>query len=175
MKISTTLLAACLAAGALTPLAQAHITIEQTSATAGTYQKLTFRVGHGCEGSATNGITVVLPEGVTGAKPMPKAGWTIATVEGKLSAPVMSHGATITSAVREVSWKGGPLPDAQYDEFSMQVKLPEAAGKYYFKVTQLCEKGRADWSDIFGEPGATMKFPAPGIEVVPAASKAHLH
>jgi uncharacterized protein YcnI len=155
--------------------AYAHIGLEQTMATAGAYQKLTFKVGHGCEGSATNAITVLLPEAVTGAKPMPKAGWTIATVEAKLNAPVVSHGATITSAVREVSWKGGPLPDAQYDEFSMQVKLPDAAGKYYFKVTQVCEKGRAEWSELPAAPGAKMKFPAPMLEVMPAAAAAHQH
>src|SRR5438094_337046 len=112
----STILFASLAAALAAPAAQAHITLEQSSAPAGAYQKLTFRVGHGCDGSATNGITVVLPEGVNGAKPMPKAGWTIATTDGKLDAPAMAHGAAVTSAVREVSWKGGPLPDSQYDE-----------------------------------------------------------
>ncbi|MDB5934174.1 MAG: hypothetical protein JWQ01_1518 [Massilia sp.] len=169
------LLLACLAAGLAIPLAQAHISLEQASAPAGAYQKLTFRVGHGCDGSATNGITVVLPDGVTGAKPMPKAGWAIATVEGKLNSPVMSHGEAVTSAVREVSWKGGPLPDSQYDEFSMQVKLPDNAGKYYFKVVQLCDKGRAEWSETAAPAGAKMKFPAPLLEVVPAAGHAHQH
>jgi uncharacterized protein YcnI len=157
------------------PFAHAHIGLEQTSATAGAYQKLTFKVGHGCEGSATNAITVLLPEAVTGAKPMPKAGWTISTVEAKLAAPVVSHGVTITSAVREVSWKGGPLPDGQYDEFSMQVKLPDAAGKYYFKVTQACDKGRAEWSEVPAAPGAKMKFPAPVLDLIPAAAPAHQH
>jgi uncharacterized protein YcnI len=170
MKTSV-LVAAILAA----PLAQAHINLEQASATAGAYQKLTFRVGHGCEGSATNSITVLLPDAVTGAKPMPKAGWAIATVDGKLNAPVMSHGVTVTSAVREVTWKGGPLPDSQYDEFSMQVKLPDAAGKYYFKVVQLCDKGRADWGDLPGAEGAKLKFPAPALDVVPAAGHMHQH
>lgn len=165
------LVAAMLAA----PLAQAHINLEQATATAGAYQKLTFRVGHGCAGSATNGITVLLPDGVAGAKPMPKAGWSIATVDAKLSAPVLSHGVTLTSAVREISWKGGPLPDAQYDEFTLQVKLPDAAGKYYFKVTQLCDKGRAEWSELPGAADAKLKFPAPMLEVVPAASHAHQH
>lgn len=152
--MKTTLLIAVILA---TPFAHAHIGLEQTSATAGAYQKLTFKVGHGCEGSATNAITVLLPEAVTGAKPMPKSGW------------------TITSAVREVSWKGGPLADAQYDEFSMQVKLPDAAGKYYFKVTQVCDKGRAEWSELPAAPGAKMKFPAPVLDVVPAAASAHQH
>lgn len=157
------------------PFAHAHIGLEQTTAIAGAYQKLTFKVGHGCEGSATNAITVLLPEAVTGAKPMPKAGWIISTVDAKLNAPVVSHGVTITSAVREVSWKGGPLPDGQYDEFSMQVKLPDAAGKYYFTVTQACDKGRAEWSEVTAAPGAKMKFPAPVLDVKPAAAAAHQH
>ena len=164
-----------LAAIVAAPLAQAHIGLEQTTAAAGAYQKLTFKVGHGCAGSATNRITVVLPEGVAGAKPMPKSGWSIATVDGRLNAPIMSHGVAVTSAVREVTWKGGPLPDAQYDEFSMQVKLPEAVGKYYFKVIQLCDKGRAEWSEQPGAAETKMKFPAPALEVVPAAGHAHQH
>jgi uncharacterized protein YcnI len=168
MKSVFLLFAAAIAA----PLAHAHITLEQTSAPAGAYQKLTFRVGHGCAGSATNGITVVLPEGIAGAKPMPKPGWNLATVEGKLAAPIVAHGVTITSAVREVSWKGGPLPDSQYDEFSMQVKLPEATGKYAFKVIQVCDKGRAEWSEA---AGAGVKFPAPMFDVVAPAGHAHQH
>ncbi len=162
-------LAAILAA----PMAFAHINVEPAAASAGAYQKLTFRVGHGCDGSATNSLTVLLPDGIAGAKPMPKPGWSIATVEGKLAAPVMAHGVAITSAVREVSWKGGPLPDAQYDEFSMQVKLPDTPGKLYFKVIQNCEKGSAQWGEQPGASGTKVKFPAPVLDVVPAASHAH--
>jgi uncharacterized protein YcnI len=165
-----------LTAAMLASTAQAHITLEQTSATAGTYQKLTFRVGHGCEGSATSGVTVMLPESVIGAKPMPKAGWKIATVDGKLSVPVESHGKSVTSAVREVSWKGGPLPDAQYDEFSMQVKVPEEAGKVYFKVVQQCGKTNVAWDEMPGDANVKLKAPAPVLEVVPASSApAHQH
>jgi uncharacterized protein YcnI len=171
MKSSILILAAALAA----PLAHAHITLEQGSAPAGAYQKLTFRVGHGCDGSATNGVTVLLPEAVTGAKPMPKPGWNVSTSSGALNTPLASGEGAITSGVREVSWKGGPLPDAQYDEFSMQVKLPEIPGKYYFKVIQQCDKGRVDWSDIPSAPGAKLKTPAPVLEVLPAAGPAHQH
>ncbi|MBC7454091.1 MAG: YcnI family protein [Massilia sp.] len=130
-----------------------------------------------CAGSATRGITVLLPEGVAGAKPMPKAGWTIATVDGVLKAPLMVHGVAVSSAVREVSWQGGPLADAQYDEFSLQIKVPDAAGKYYFKVSQVCEQGSVHWNEVPGAPGAVMKlkFPAPVLDVVPAAGQAHQH
>ncbi|WP_075795499.1 YcnI family copper-binding membrane protein [Massilia putida] len=152
------------------PLAHAHITIAPASAPAGAYQTIVFKVGHGCDGSATTGITVLLPDGVT-AKPMPKPGWTINLVEGKLATPLQIHGKTITSAVREIAWRGGPLPDAYYDEFTLQAKLPDLPARYVFKVGQQCEKGRTDWSDV--DPAS--KTPAPVLEVMPAAMPPHHH
>jgi len=147
------------------PLAHAHVTIDPPSAAAGAYQRLAFRVGHGCEGSATTSITVQIPEGVLGAKPMPKPGWTIAITEGKLATPVQSHGKTVTTRVAELSWRGGPLPDAYYDEFVMQVKLPDAPGRYPFKVAQVCEKGRVDWTAT-PAAGTHADTPAPVLEVL---------
>jgi len=134
------------------PLAHAHITVAPATAPAGAHQTLVFKVGHGCAGSATTGITVQLPEGVT-AKPMPKPGWTIAL------------------APREIAWRGGPLPDAYYDEFTLQARLPEAPGRLVFKVGQQCEKGRVDWADVAPES----KTPAPVLEVLPAAMPMHHH
>ena len=141
------------AAALLAASAHAHITLEQKTATAGSYQKLTFKVGHGCAGSATREITVTLPEGVKGAKPMPKQGWQIQT--------------TPTS----VTWSGGPLPDEYYDEFVMQVKLPAEAGTRYFKVMQACVKGSAAWDET--TPGG--KNPAPALDIQPAAAGEHAH
>lgn len=149
------------------PLAQAHITIDPPSATAGAYQALRFKVGHGCDGSATVGLAVQLPDGVLGAKPMPKPGWTIELAEATLAAPVQSHGKTIASAVREVRWRGGPLPDAYYDEFVIMVKLPDAPGRYAFKVGQQCERGRADWAEVATGDSPKPKTPAPVLEVLP--------
>lgn len=152
--------------------AQAHVTIGPASAPAGAYQTLAFKVGHGCDGSATTGITVQLPEGLASAKPMPKPGWTIELVEGRFSTPLTVHGKTVTGGVREISWRGGPLPDAYYDEFVMQVKLPDAPGRYVFKVGQQCEKGRVDWADVPAQ-GASAKTPAPVLEVVPTDAGEH--
>jgi uncharacterized protein YcnI len=58
--------------------ANAHVTLEYQVANAGSGYKATFRVGHGCGESPTREIAVTLPSGVEGAKPMPKAGCTIA-------------------------------------------------------------------------------------------------
>jgi uncharacterized protein YcnI len=102
---------------------------------------------------------------------MPKPGWTLDLAEGKLATPLQMHGKTITSAVRAITWRGGPLPDAYYDEFTVQAKLPDAPGRYVFKVGQQCEKGRTDWADVAPES----KTPAPVLEVTPAAMPLHHH
>ncbi|NHZ64777.1 YcnI family copper-binding membrane protein [Massilia genomosp. 1] len=153
MNIRILLACAVLAA----PLAHAHVTLEQTSANAGAYQKLTFRVGHGCKGSPTHTLVVTLPDGFDGAKPMPKTGW------------------ALSGTANQVTWKGGPLPDAHYDEFVMQVKLPASVGKHYFKVTQLCDQGRMDWDAVPDASGTKLASPAPFIEITPAVAGAPHH
>jgi uncharacterized protein YcnI len=174
-KLSTFALAMALA-----PWAAAHVSIDPPSAPAGRTQKLSFSIGHGCQGSATNAVTIHLPDGVLAAKPMPKAGWSVTTAEAPLAAPVQLHGKAINSAVRDITWKGGPLPDAMFDEFTLQARLPDAPGKLYFKVTQLCEQGRLDWVDVPQEgkeatAGKEAKSPAAVFEVTPANEHVHQH
>ena len=117
------LMAAALLAAAS---AHAHVSLEQKSAPAASYQKLVFRLGHGCNGSATTAVSIRLPEGFGAMHPMPKAGWIIERTPDSLT------------------WRGGPLPDDFYDEFVMFGKLP-AAGSHVFKIVQSCQVGSANW------------------------------
>jgi len=91
-----------------------------------------------------------MPEGVSAAKPMPKQGWKIAI------------------SPTGITWTGGPLPDAYYDEFSMQVKLSPEAGKRYFKVVQTCVKGSMAWDELPGDADVKLKAPAPVLDVLPS-------
>ena len=50
--------------------------------TAGSGSTIFLRPGHGCNGDATNALTVTIPDGVTGAKAQQKAGWKV-TSDGK--------------------------------------------------------------------------------------------
>lgn len=156
MKTTSSMLALVFSAVMLAPAAQAHVTLEQSTGLAGSFQKLTFRVGHGCDGTATKGLTVSLPEGASNAKPMLKAGWKI---------NVGTNG-----GVQEISWKGGPLPDAYFDEFVVQVKLTSQPGKLYFRVVQQCDKVSVAWDEIPGDSAVKLKAPAPVLEVLPAPS-----
>jgi len=109
--------------------ASAHMGIELrgSTPTAGGSSTLMLRPGHGCDGDATNALSVEIPAGVTGVKAQPKAGWKLSTSNG---------GKTIT-------WSGGALPDDQFDEFGLRMTWPKAAAgsaaqKYYFKTVQTC-------------------------------------
>jgi uncharacterized protein YcnI len=167
--------AIALALAAFAPGAGAHIVLEQKSAPASSYFKATFMVGHGCMGSPTTSITIRIPDGIVNIKPMPKPGWTVQTRVETLPKPYELHGKTFTEGVTEVTWKGGPLADANYDEFVMLTRMPDAPGTHYFRIIQGCEQGETHWEEIPAEGRTTRdyQFPAAQLEVMPALEHKH--
>ncbi len=168
MRIRILTLAAIAALYAL-PVS-AHVTIEQPQAVVGSTAKVTLRVPHGCEGAAMHTFKVLIPDGVTNVKPMPKAGWSLATVKAKLDKPLAGdHGASITEVVHEVVWSGGNLPDDQYDEFVLRGAMPASAGTIYFAAVQECAKSAERWIEIpaAGQSSGDLKMPAPRLQIVP--------
>ena len=168
--MKTPLLLAALLAGT----AQAHITLDQPAAPAGSSYRATFKVGHGCDGSATTAITVTLPEGLRGAKPMPKPGWTLTTTRRPLKAPYDSHGKPVTEELAEVRWTANTaadaLPDAWYDEFVIRASLPAEPGELWFAVRQRCTEGEWHWAEIPSASQPRPRAPAVKLLVQPAAA-----
>jgi uncharacterized protein YcnI len=161
--------------------AAAHITLEYQVANAGSYYKANFKVGHGCADSPIQQIIVIIPVGVQGAKPMPKAGWTIDIQRDKLAKPYDDHGRPVTEEVARISWTAKTpadyLPSTHYDEFALQARLPAQAGPLYWAVSQVCEQGRIDWNETpkAGQKGADLKAPAALLEILPTAGAGHQH
>ena len=160
----------------------AHVTLQDQVAAAATGYRAVLRVGHGCEGAATVGMRVTIPEGFNGAQPMVKPGWKITTRIGKLAVPYVSHGTTYTEGVQEITWTANTvadaLPDAHYDEFVLRGTTPQKPGPLWFKVVQLCEKGANNWVEVPATGTSTkgLKMPAALLEVLdvqPAASHNH--
>ncbi len=163
-------LAAALGAATVT-VAEAHVTLETREAPAATTYKAVLRVGHGCEGAPTKTIRVQIPEGVIATKPMPKPGWTLQTREADYARPYQYYEQVLTRGVVEITWSGGDLPDAWYDEFVFRARLPEAEPGtiVYFPVVQECSTGVHRWIEI-PEPGKSAhdyKEPAPGVILTP--------
>jgi uncharacterized protein YcnI len=150
--------------------ASAHVTLEQQEAPVGAPYKVVLRVPHGCDGSATVRLSVRIPEGVISVKPMVKPGWQISTTRGAYEKPYSYfHGAKFTEGVKEVTWSGGKLPDAFYDEFVLAAFIAGelAPGhKLYFPVVQTCEQGEHRWIEIPAAGKATNE-PAPGVMLMP--------
>ncbi|MEO6320938.1 MAG: DUF1775 domain-containing protein [Polaromonas sp.] len=181
MKFSNTI--KFIAASAICMLAMPafpHISLQDKSAPAGSAYKAVFQVGHGCQGSATTGLSVQIPAGFQGAKPYPKAGWTLTAKSGKLAKPYDSNGKQISEDITLVSWtaasKEAALQDAHFDEFTLRGKLPETAGPLWFKVLQSCESGSLDWGETpaSGASAKGLKSPAVLLEVTDAAQVAEL-
>lgn len=177
LKSTVVALTAALASAA----AQAHVTLETPQAAAGTGYKAVLRVTHGCGGTATHTVSVRLPPGFRGAKPMPKPGWTISLSKAPLAQLYESHGQKVSEDVVEVTWKANSrdswLADAHYDEFVLRGRTPEAAGPAWFKVQQLCEQGQWDWFDTPASGTSTrgLRSPAVLLEVAPASAPGHAH
>ena len=147
-----------LAASAAT---QAHVVLDQKEAEAGSVYKAVFKVGHGCEGSATKQIIVTLPAGFRGARPMPKAGWTLANSATEIS----------WTARSEADW----LQDDWYDEFVLRGTLPDQPGELWFKVRQVCAKGEANWAELPADGSTStkgLKTPAARLLITPKAADA---
>lgn len=163
-----TLIALAAASSFATP-AFAHVTAKPDSGDAGKYFQTFFTVPHDCGDDATStiAIRVQIPEGVFSVKPQFKPGWTVTTKTRKLNPPVKAHhGPDLTETISEVEWRGGPLPDALFDNFGLIVKLPADAQTLSFPVTQTCDKGSVQWADKPGED-----HPAPTVRVLTGEQK----
>lgn len=149
--------------------ANAHVTASPAQAPAEGYVKLDFSVGHGCEASPTTSISVQMPDQVVSATPQVVPGWEIETKEGELAKPVEAHGETITTGVREVTWRGGPLDPHHLEVFGLNVRFAgEAGDEVPFKVVQRCQNGEAAWIEV-AKPGAEEpEFPAPVVTLTAA-------
>ena len=75
----------------------------------------------------------------------------------------------------EISWSGGNLPEAFYDEFVFTATIADdlkAGQAVYFPTVQQCEKGVHRWIEIpaagaaghgeAGEPAPVLRIMAPG-------------
>lgn len=137
-------LTAVLAAGGV---ASAHIDPDPIAMQAGTTGTAAFKVEHGCDGSPTASMKFKIPDGVTGAAAVDKAGW------------------TATVADNTLDFAGGPLAPDQEDHFDITFTAPTQPGDIRFPVIQTCEKGELAWIEVAVDGQAEPEHPAPTIKI----------
>jgi len=175
MNLRQRLASLVLLAGLAALPAAAHVTLDLAEAPADSYVRVAIRVPHGCSGAATTAIRLQVPPGLRGVKPAPKPGWTLAIVPGEAGAAPPAPGALAGEpggedpVVKEVAWRGGPLPDGQFDEFLLLFRTPAAPGEtLWFPFVQECEGGAvARWIER-PQPGQPRPArPAWALRLVP--------
>jgi uncharacterized protein YcnI len=113
-----------------------------------------FRVGHGCDGSPTTAVRILLPPGVADAEPVGADGW-----EGEV---VEEDGST------RIQWTGGSVPGGQEYDFVLSGRFTaEADDLAYFPLVQECAEGEHRWIDIppSVEEWGSLAEPAPYVRL----------
>lgn len=122
-----------------TTSASAHVTITPSTTAAGATAVLRVEVPHGCEGSATTGLTIRMPEEVTEVAASGSDRW------------------AVEQAPDALTWTTDePLPDGEHAVVELSVRLPDDVGAtLVFPVVQQCEDGEAAWTEVaeHGETG----------------------
>lgn len=157
----------------------AHASFSVAEAPADSYYTGELRIPHGCDGKATNTVSVKIPEGLINVKPRVKAGWKVEIIKGDYQKAYELHGKKVTSGPVEIRWTGGEIPDDMFDAFEITGKLAgvEAGQTLSFVTTQTCgSDGSITWGDIpkDGQSAHDLEHPAPSIAIV-ASKDGHGH
>ncbi len=133
------------------PGAAAHVTIQPAASRPADLQRYRVIVPNE-KSSATVGVDLKLPAGVTFALAEQVAGWRVKVVRSG-------------SAISELRWRGGPVPPGGYAELRLIARNPVKLGRVQWKALQRY----ADGSVVRWIGAAGGEFPAPATTLSESA------
>jgi uncharacterized protein YcnI len=148
--------------------ASAHVSLEENTATPGSFTTLTFRVpNETADGASTDKFTLTLPDGTSlldSVSYVPVPGWGAELVTSKLPAPITSGDDTITEAVTRVSWTASP--GSEYGPGSQGIfKLFVGPIPDVGQLKLSAEQGYSDGSVVSWSGGTDAEHPAPVLYI----------
>jgi periplasmic copper chaperone A len=176
LRIGVGVAAALAAAVSLPGVAQAHVTIQPTTAEPGGFSVVAFRVPNERDDASTTRLQVTLPKdqplGSVSTTPIP--GWTVKTSTRQLDQPIEMFGQQLDEVVSKVTWTatGGGIRPGEYQDFDVSLgQLPES-GELVFPTLQTYSSGeKVNWNQVSADDAAEPEHPAPtlGIAAAPTA------
>jgi uncharacterized protein YcnI len=163
--------AAAFGALAVPAAAQAHVTVQPTSAPAGAQTVLAVRVPNERDDASTVKVDVRLPPGFASASWEAVPGWTVRAVKEKLATPIQTDDGPIDEQIGEIVWTASSRKDGiapgEFRDFPLSVVIPGKPGQTLtFKALQTYSNG--DVVRWIGAPDADE--PAPRVQLTAAAS-----
>jgi uncharacterized protein len=170
MKLKITLALFSALALAVPAAAGAHVTLQPSEATAGSYTVLDVRVPNETEDANTTKVDVQFPPGFAAASYQPVPGWSVKVVKKKLPKPIQTGDGPITEGVHEIIWSGGKIAPGEFIDFPLSVQIPgEAGDELTFKALQTYDDGEVvRW---IGAPDS--EHPAPQVAVAAEEGGGH--
>ncbi len=121
--------------------ALAHVTVQPTEATAGSFARFVVRVPTERDDAVTTKVEVQLPEALTSVSFQPKAGWTRTTQRKDLAKPIEVFGERVTQYVASVTWEGGRIEPGEFEEFGFSARLSDDPATLAFPALQTYSSG----------------------------------
>ena len=149
--------------------AEAHVTLQPDTATAGAFTVESVRVPNERDNASTVKVDLQLPPGFVFASYEPKIGWSVKVTKQKLAKPIQTDDGPIDEQIRRITFTGhgrnGRIGPGQFMDFPLSVQIPGKAGdKLTFKALQTYSNGEVvRW---IGAPD--VDTPAPIVTVVKA-------
>lgn len=151
-------------------LASAHVTVNPSAVTAGSYPELTFRAPNEQAKANFTKLVVHLPAAhpLGSVSPRSIPGWSITTTTGKLDTPIVTDDGTTTEYLSSITWTatdGGIAPE-QYQDFAVSAgEMPES-GPLIFTVDQTYSDGTVvHWNEMTKPGAAEPEHPAPVLQI----------
>ncbi len=157
-------------------VAAAHVSVNPSSAVAGDYTKLTFRVPNESPTAGTVALTVTIPTdhpfASVSVKQIP--GWTAVPTKTTLPTPVTEGDTTIKEAVTSVTWTadaGTQISPGEFGEFDISVGPVPDVPSIAFAATQTYSDGEVvEWNEPTPASVEEPEHPAPTLTVGAAAA-----
>ncbi|RNI19003.1 YcnI family protein [Flexivirga caeni] len=158
--------------------AEAHVTVNPTTAVAGSYATLTFKVPTEKANASTVRLEIDLPidHPFTAVSYQPVPGWTATVTTSKLAKPVTTGGGTITEAPTKIVWtasKGAAIKPGQFQQFPISVGVvPDVPSVSFLAIQTYSDGSVVTWGQptVPGKPEP--EHPAPVLTIGAASSPA---
>jgi uncharacterized protein YcnI len=155
------------ALAALAPAAGAHVTVNPTSAPAGEPAILSFVVPNEEDAASTVKVEIDFDQEhpIPFVAVQPVAGWTSKVSTVQLAKPITTDDGTVTSAVSQITWTGGPLKAGEFQQFTISADpLPAGIDTLVFKAIQTYDNGDVvRWIDVVPKGQPEPEHPAPQL------------
>ncbi|CAO5192796.1 YcnI-like domain-containing protein [Frankia sp. AiPs1] len=158
--------------------ASAHVTVTPSTAAAGAYTTLTFKVPTEADNASTTGLDVQFPADtpIASVSVRPKAGWDYKITKAKPSKPLTTDDGQVDEVVSRITWTAAPgsagIKPGEFDTFDVSAgPLPTGAGSIVFKSLQTYSNGNVvRWVDLAAAGQPEPDHPAPTVTLTSATA-----